>query len=646
MFVTERFKLDEDFKKALRRKSASFGFDGFGEVIYYRTYSRRKESGGREAWADTVMRVVEGTLSIRKQHYRNSGLAWDDERWQNFAQRMAASCFEMHWLPPGRGLWAMGTEFVYERGSAALYNCGAVDTIDLVAAADWAMDMLMLGVGVGFNTAWSGRAVMPDKRSPETFLVPDSREGWVASLRKMLAAYCDDGPWVRFDYRLIRPAGTPIRGFGGTASGPKPLQELHERVEKTMDAYCLGEIDKTRCVVDIFNAIGVCVVAGNVRRSAEIALGSADDETFLHLKDYRRFPDRRSIGWVSNNSVLLRDVDDYDRIPEIASLVRRNGEPGFLNLTNIQRYGRFADPVPDKAWLTNPCGEIALEGYELCNLAEIFPTRCLDEKSYWDAVAFATFYAVTVSLLPTHRPETNAIVERNRRTGVSISGIADWIERRGLPYVQTKLSRTYDTVRRLNEKLAKESGIPASLKVTAIKPSGTVSLLAGTSPGMHYPPARYAIRRLRVGEEQPIARFLIETGVPYKRDIYGEKTLVFEFPIHYENRRTIHEVNAWEQLSLLATLQRTWADNMVSNTIVFDQGIEEKEIARMLDYFLPVVKSVAMMPSGQREAYRQMPIEPISKERYEALRHNMPSIDWSAFVEGEGAGAPGCGCEE
>jgi ribonucleoside-diphosphate reductase alpha chain len=548
----------------------------------------------------------------------------------------------MHWLPPGRGLWIMGTDYIYKRGSAALYNCGAVDTTDFVLSADWTMDMLMSGVGVGFNTVWEGSASIPDKSSSKLYIIEDSKEGWVKSVRLMLESYCRGGPFYRYDYSKIRPAGSPIHGFGGTASGPEPLKELHQRLEIIMDRYCNKEIDKTRCIADVFNAIGVCVVAGNVRRSAEIALGSPHNETFLHLKDYKYYHDRRNIGWISNNSVVLETHEDFEKLPEIAELIRHNGEPGILNLINVQKYGRFGKETPDKAWLTNPCGEIALESFELCNLAEIFPTRCRDENDFKSAVEFATFYAITVSLLPTHRSETNAVIARNRRTGVSISGITDWIEKIGVTRMTRILRDTYKRVRQINERLAEEAGIPVSLKVTAIKPSGTISLLAGVSPGMHYPVSRYAIRRLRIGNSSRITQFLKSAGIPNIPDTYSKNTTVFEFPIRYDNSRSVEEVSAWEQFSLLATLQREWSDNMVSCTISFDERKEGPQIEHMLAMFAPVIKSASMLPREKKEVYAQMPIEPIGQSEYEKRVEAMPKIDWNAFEGSDGAGEGYC----
>ena len=239
---------------------------------------------------------------------------------------------------------------------------------------------------------------------------------------------------------------------------------MHERIESYLDAFCAGrleakaktwkeiqgedgssewkeveievskEYNHTRLVADVFNAIGACIVAGNVRRSAEIALGDVEDETFINLKNYEENPERSEIGWMSNNSVVLRadhNYEDFSYIPEMAKRIRDNGEPGLINLYNMQKYGRFGKEHPDEGYLCNPCGEISLCSAETCNLAEVFPPRCEDPDRFRVALEYATFYASTVSLLPTHRPETNAIIAKNRRIGVSISGIAQWVKRGG-----------------------------------------------------------------------------------------------------------------------------------------------------------------------------------------------------------------------
>ncbi len=631
--VKERFTLQKDFCHALLAKKAKFGFGGFGEAVYYRTYSRIKSDGSQEHWADTVIRVINGVMSVRKHHYVLNALVWDEEKWQHYAQKLATSMFDMKWLPPGRGLWIMGTEYIYERGSAALNNCGAVDTTDLSLAAEWTMDMLMCGVGVGFNTAWKGENVsIPDKTEPVAYLIPDSREGWAESVRVLIDSYTKKSPWFSFDYSLIRPEGSPIHGFGGTASGPAPLKALHQRIEEYLDDYCQGKIDKTRCVADVMNAIGVCVVAGNVRRSAEIALGSVDDKSFLELKDYGKNPERAEIGWVSNNTVVLTKTEDLERLPMIAEHIRENGEPGIMNLINVQKYARYGEVSKEYASLTNPCSEIALESFELCNLSEVFPSRCLNEDNFYEALEYATFYASTVSLLPTHRPETNKIILRNRRIGVSISGIADMLDTYGKTELIRRLRKGYDLVRSVNQTLAIEAEIPASIRVTTVKPSGTISQLVGCSSGMHFPTFQYAIRRMRVGNTSNVCKILKAVGIPYQDDRYSANTTVFEFPVYYGKTRNATTVTAEEQFSLLALLQREWSDNMVSCTIYFDPKTEGPRIDDMLKEFVPLIKSVSMLPHSDTGSYKQMPYEGITKEQYQARLAEMPSIDWNTLT--------------
>ena len=642
MKVEHRFILAQQTKEEIESRPTKFGFGLFSEVVFYRSYSRLKADGSNESWSDVVIRVTEGVFSIRKNHAMVHNLPWDEEWHQRFAKEFALSMHSLKWLPPGRGLWIMGTEYIYERGSAALYNCAAVDSGDLANAADWAMDMLMVGAGVGFNTAWDGKATIPDKSNPKLYIVEDSKEGWVKSVRLLLESYTKGTPFYRFDYSQIRPAGTPLKSFGGVAAGPEPLKKLHHNIEETMDAYLAGKIDKTQCVVDIFNHIGVCVVSGNIRRSAQIAIGEPDDETFLHLKDYKRFPQREAYGWISNNSVLLKNLEDFTYIDQITPLIHETGEPGILYLENMQRYGRFGQVIPDKAWLSNPCGEIALESYELCNLSEIFISRCDSLEEFLRMVRYATFYAATVNLLPTHRPETNRVVERNRRTGVSVSGVADAIEKMGMEKVIRWLRAGYDKVRSINEELAKEAGIPISLKVTAVKPSGTISLLAGTSPGMHYPPFSYALRRIRIPKTSPLATLLVSYNVPNEEDIYDPSSLVFEFPIHYDNPRSLEDVDLYEQIGVLAMLQREWSDNMVSNTLEFDpKRYSPADLARAIKTFLPMLKSTTLLPKNE-EIYPQMPFEKITEEEYEKRVKSMPKVDWSA-LRGHRASVEFCG---
>ena len=205
-FVTERFVIPDSIKNQLHSIESRFGFGEFGKAVYYRTYSRKKSDGSQEQWSDTIIRVIEGLFSIRKDYFIRNRLGWNDEEWYEFASKMGHSMVKMEVLPPGRGkrekrkstrvkiiihskrqgLWAMGTDFIYERGGAALYNCGFATTSDFIMGVEWSMDMLMCGCGVGFDTVWRGKVYKPDKENQVGFVIPDSREGWVASVVRLM----------------------------------------------------------------------------------------------------------------------------------------------------------------------------------------------------------------------------------------------------------------------------------------------------------------------------------------------------------------------------------------------------------------------------------------------------------------------------
>jgi len=206
----------------------------------------------------------------------------------------------------------------------------------------------------------------------------------------------------------------------------------------------------------------------------------------------------------------------------------------------------------------------------------------------------------------------------------------------GATELTRRLRHGYKIVKQYNQKLASEAGVPASIRVTTVKPSGTISQLAGVSSGMHFPTFQYAIRRMRVGNNSPICKVLKDSGIPNEPDTYSTNTTVFEFPIDQGKTRKATMVSAWEQFAFLAMLQREWSDNMVSCTVYFDPETEGEQIEHMLAQFAPIIKSVSMLPHSQEGAYRQMPYEGITKEEYEKRLSDIPKIDWSRFGGSDG----------
>jgi len=643
-FVDERFILNPLTRKQLKGMKPDFGFDGVGAIVYYRTYSRLKLDGSQEHWHDTVARVVEGVMSIRKDWYIKNHIKWDEAYWQQTAHRMALAMFDMRMLPPGRGLFAVGSDYLYERGSAAAYNCAATSVTDSLShSAEWTTDLLMNGVGVGFDTHRSTFKLYQPTTAEILYQIPDSREGWADSIKLLIESYeTEYHPRVFFDYSLLRPAGAPIKSFGGTASGPEPLARAHEQIREQLNLAVAGLIERTQLITDVMNIIGTAVVAGNTRRSAEIALGSPRDHTFVTMKDYSVYPERAEWGWLSNNSVMIESKEDIKYLPDIAENIKLNGEPGVLNLLNIQQYGRIGEESYDAATLANPCSEIPLESWETCNLSEVFPTRCKTLPEYYEALELATLYSSTIALLPTHRAETNAVIERNRRIGVSISGIAGWFDTTNTVDFIEMLRKGYRHVVKINQLLALEAGVPASIRVTTVKPSGSISLLAGVSPGMHYPVFSTYIRRIRVGKDAPVAQYMKDAGISFEPDVNDENTLVFSVPVKEKARRGQRDITIWQKAALLKVLQKNWADNMVSNTITFDPEREGDQIGDVLAHFIQDIKSTSFLPDHEQGAYAQMPYEKITNTTYTDMRKNITPIDWTQFSGSDGQDSKFC----
>jgi ribonucleoside-diphosphate reductase alpha chain len=667
-----RFEMDIAAEEVLRQVKYEFGFPGskFGEIVYHRSYSRIMEDGGQEEWPDTVVRVMNGLFTIRKWWLLTHNLPWDEDQAQVKCFEMASRMLRMTWLPPGRGLFIQGTNYLYERGGMALYNCAFVEVKELWEDIPWLMDALMCGCGVGFGiSSKEPKFSMPGPNVIE-YRIPDTREGWVESVRLLLKSYTGtqvgDYPFVTFNYDDIRPYGEPIRGFGGVASGPAPLKVLHDQVRSFMLEAIAGKKNWVHLVADLANCCGHCVVVGNVRRSAEICLGSPSDDSFLNLKNYAMYPERQLWGSMSNNSARLRTKNDFLKIGDIAELIKDNGEPGIFNCLNVERYGRYGDENygPDAALGLNPCGEIPLESYEVCNLSEVFPTRCRTRTEFLQALADATFYSSTVSLYPTHSTRTNSVVARNRRIGVSLSGIAEWIDTWGSPRITRWLKDGYAHVREVNATVNRAAGIAPSLRVTTVKPSGTISQLTGVPSGMHYPTFTHAIRRIRMDRNNPVLPILVKAGFFYepiaefhkigeqgerkdypKYDHHARKGMkaytsltevVVECPIELGRSRPAKEVSAWEQFTLLAMLQREWADNSVSCTVYFDPETEAHQVVHMLSAYVPIVKSVSMLPHSDMGDYPQMPYEGISEEKYRSLITGLKPLEWDSLSGSDG----------
>jgi adenosylcobalamin-dependent ribonucleoside-triphosphate reductase len=656
------FELNKEFVAGYKDKESPFGFkdaagNSVGEITFLRTYSRKKEDGTKETWSEVCERVTNGTYSLQKDYAKQQRLPWSDAKAAASAKEFFDSLFNLKWSPPGRGLSQMGTDLVNrQKNSASLQNCAFVSTLEMTKQNPgkpfaFLMEASMLGVGVGFDDKGADKdfEIYAPLAEVQNYLVPDTREGWQESTIALINSFLKpEQKTLEFDYSEIRPYGAPIKTFGGTASGADPLISLHKAIVKIFTGRA-GEKLTTVDIADIGNLIGKCVVSGNVRRSAELLIGRIDDQNFLNLKNAEVFPDRNSYdaenpgwGWMSNNSVMVNVGTDFS--PIVDGIIR-NGEPGVIWEDMSKQYGRLADPINNKDWRIagyNPCAEQSLESYEMCTLVETYLNRHESLEDYKRTLKFAYLYAKTVTLLPTHWEETNAIMQRNRRIGTSMSGIANFADNKGLPELRKWMDEGYGVIKHYDNIYSEWLGIRESIKTTTVKPSGTVSILAGESPGAHWSPGgEYFNRAIRFGNDDPqLALFKMANYTVEPASENPEHTSVVYFPIKASAKRAEKDVSIYEKMNLAATAQRYWSDNSVSVTISFNPETEGDDVEKVLHMYDGQLKTVSFLPSGNF-TYPQMPYTQITEEEYNEAAGKLFPIDFAGIYAGMGLDAVG-----
>lgn len=647
--ITEKFYANYDGKQP------NWGFNGLGYVTYKRTYARKLENGGTEEWYQTVRRCVEWLFDVHQR--MNIKLV------EQYYRDLYDAVFNLKANFSGRMLWQAGTDTVDKLGGASLCNCWAV-VADCKESFLNTLDYLMLGGGVGFNIQERHVAKLPPIKAGVSvtrkdthdadFIVPDSREGWVALLDKTLDAFFTSGKSFTYSTVLIRGYGEPISGFGGVASGPEPLAKGIGKIQDVMysrEGKNLRPVD----VLDIMNILGELVVAGNVRRSAQIALGDAHDVEFLGAKDWSTgvIPNHRAM---SNNTVVC---NDFSQLPEkFWEGYEGNGEPyGLFNLDLARAKGRLVDnhrSDPD-AIATNPCAEITLSpsqgngGAESCNLCEIYLNNLTDVQEFKDVTLLMYPVVKTIAMLPYHNPETQEIVSNNLRLGMGLTGIVqrpDLVEPEVLTEVYQRLE-TYDEI------FSEYNNASTSIKLTTVKPSGTLSLLGGATPGVHAAYSEHYIRRVRMSSDDKLVDMCREAGyhVEFDKGFDGaedHKTVVVEFPVELEDGvTTAKDMTAIKQLELHKHMQTYWADNQVSVTVYYKKE-ELPEIREWLkENYNSGVKTVSFL-LHKEHGFEQAPYEEITKAKYDELMRDIKGIDFNqkveedVFVEGVECSSGGC----
>lgn len=590
-----------------------------GYITHARTYAREKKDGSKETFTETVERELYGIDRQLKLKFTEE----DREYYRMMRHEMKGSV-------AGRFMWQLGTKTVDQLGLPSLQNCAFVVIDEPIRPFTWSMDMLMLGSGVGYSIKREHVYKLPkvvrrkvkierfnDKQAD--FIVPDTREGWVKLLGKVLKAYFYSGEGFTYSTQLVRGKGEAIEGFGGTASGAGILVEGMEEICKILDNRRGQQVRPIDCL-DIMNIIGMIVVAGNVRRSAQIAIGDYDDLEYLKAKrwDLGSVPNWRAM---SNNSV---DCQDAKLLPQEFWDTYEQGEPyGLVNIDLSRKVGRLGEtqyPDPDVQGY-NPCAEQGLNNFETCCLAEIYLPNI---ESYQELLKVATLlYRVNKHSLSLkcHHKETQDVVNKNMRMGIGITGVMMSSDKQ-----LSWLDGCYNFLRAYDKQYSKDMGFPESIKLTTVKPSGTLSLLAGVTSGVH--PAtsgQYYIRRIRVSSNSPLVEVCKSHGyhVEFQENFDGtldKSTYVVEFPCKYpDGTVSAEDMSVYEQLEVVKFMQQNWSDNSVSVTAYYNKE-ELPELKKYIEEnFNENFKTLSFLLKMGASGFKQLPFESISKEQYEYL---------------------------
>jgi len=606
----------------------------YQEFIYKSRYSRYlPEQNRRENWEETVERY----LTFMHNHLATN-YSYD---MAPVREKIKKSIIDLKVMPSMRALMTAGKAL--ERDNVCGYNCSFIP-VDDPKAFDEAMFILLCGTGVGFSVERqfiNQLPEIPEKLfdSETTISVRDSKEGWAKSLR-MLIALLYTGEIPKWDLSKVRPAGAPLKTFGGRSSGPGPLSELFKFVVKTFRNAHGRRLTSLECH-DILCKIGEVVVVGGVRRSAMISLSNLSDDRMRHAKAgawWEANPQRA----LSNNSAV------YNEKPEIGTFMAewislyesKSGERGLFSREACQTIAkRNGRRNADQLFGTNPCSEIILRPYGFCNLTEVVIRADDTMETIREKIEVATILGTFQSTL-TDFPYLRKIwvknAEEERLLGVSLTGIYD-SKLFNNPHdkeIKARLASLRDYAIEVNNGLASALGINPAAAITCVKPSGTVSQLCDSASGIHPRHSQYYIRRVRGDNKDPLTKFMKDKGVPWEPDVMKpESTTVFSFPMKAPKGAVVRDdIDAIKHLELWAVYQEAWCEHKPSVTINVKEDEWMKVGAWVYDHF-DEMSGVSFLPHDGG-SYRQAPYEEITKDLYDAMLPSIPkSLDWDSLVE-------------
>jgi ribonucleoside-triphosphate reductase len=605
-------------------------FNSLGLFTFLRTYARRHDdtdiNSTIESWDECLTRVVEATNS-------QLSVGFTDEELQDVYNVL----FDLKCSVAGRFLWQLGTPNIERTGLMSLQNCAFVNVDGPIKPFTWVMNFLMMGAGCGYNILPEHvdkipvikRALIARKETKDAdFIVPDSREGWVKLLGKVLKAHFYSGENFTYSCVLLRSKGAVIKGFGGVSSGPEILCDGLKKISSLLNSRVGNKLTPVNAL-DIMNIIGQIVVAGNVRRSAQIALGGSKDSEYMKAKrwDLGTIPNHRCY---SNNSVICDDIDEILDNEEFWCGYQGKGEPyGLINLKLSRTCGRLGDTQYPDPYVDgyNPCAEQSLNNYESCCLSEIFlPNITSREELYKCTIYLYRINKHSLTLPCPDSKETEDVVHRNMRMGIGVTGYLQATEEQ-----KSWLSGCYEHLRQFDKDYSMKHGFPTSIKLTTCKPSGTLSILGGVTSGVHPGFSQYYIRRIRVSSESPLIEVAKNHGYDceYVRSFDGTNdtsTFVLSFPYSLPSDTVFAgDCTAVQQLEFVKRLQTEWSDNSVSCTVYYKKTELDEIKAWLKINYNNGIKSVSFLLHSDH-GFDQAPLEEITKEQFDKMSASVRPI--------------------
>ena len=524
-----------------------------------------------------------------------------------------------------------------------MYNCSYL-AVDDIKAFDEAMFILLCGTGVGFSVERQYVSKLPEVpqlfESETNIVVKDSKEGWAKALRQMIALlYSGEVP--TWDVSRVRPAGAPLKTFGGRASGPAPLVDLFNFAITTFRGAQGRKLSSIE-VHDIMCKIGEVVVVGGVRRSAMISLSNLSDDRMRHAKSGQWWENNPQRALANNSVAYTEKPDAMSFMREWMSLAESgSGERGIFNReANQKKAAENGRRNADADFGTNPCSEITLLSQQFCNLTECVVRSTDTVEDLERKVRLATILGTiqsTYTKFPYLRKKWIDNTEAERLLGVSMTGIMD------NPLMTTKnkgLASTLEHLRSVavatNAEWAEKFGIPVAAAITCVKPSGTVSQLVDSASGIHARHSPYYIRTVRGDNKDPMTQFMIDQGIPNEPEAFKpDQTTVFSFPVKAPPKAVVTaDLTAIEQLEMWLMYQRHWCEHKPSVTINVKSD-EWFEVGAFVYKHFDEMSGVSFLPFSEH-TYQQAPYQDIGKSDYNEMLKFMPkSIDWEKLNEYE-----------